>query len=326
MASFIKDNPRLVLAIKIGISASLLALILNVVPLEGVPAALSAAKWELVALGILVMTCAHYIKSVQLFVMTRHQKITLSPLKIFAITLITRFYGLFLPGVLAGGAIRWYHFARADNKPAQALAVIILNRVLETSMLICLGLCFWFLDRSAAETVPAQFMVLLAVVSVTVYLVTFNRHVHTFMLQIAEIGLVPEWIRSKAAKVLGALSSYERLPTREHLVILAVAILYHVLGLLSLWLIASALELDVSLATLGWIRSFVAILLILPISIAGLGIREASFVGLLIPYGVATQDALTLSILVFAKGLVFAFFGGVVEARRVFSGRKEYAR
>ena len=174
MASFAQDNPRLVLAIKILISASLLALILNVVPLEGVPAALGAASWDLVVLSIPVMGFAHYAKSVQLFVMTRHQKITLSPLRIFAVTLITRFYGLFLPGVLAGGAIRWYHFAREDNKPAQALAVVILNRVLETSMLICLGLCFWFLDRNAAEAVPAQLMVLLAAVSVTVYLVTFS--------------------------------------------------------------------------------------------------------------------------------------------------------
>ena len=326
MASFAENNPRLMLAIKIVVSVGLIAWILTIVPLGGVPAALSAASWDLVALSVLLMAFGHYAKSYQLYYMTRHQAISLSPAKVLGVSLITKFYGLFLPGILAGGGVRWYHFARADNKPAQALAVVIMNRVLETSMVILLGLCFWFLDRTAAETVPLHLMILLAVVSVAVYLVTFNRHVHALMLRMAEIGLVPEWVRSKAAKVLYALSSFEKLPTREHMAMLGFALLFHVLGLTSLWLLATALDIGITILTLGWIRSLIAIILLLPISIAGIGVREASLIALLIPYGVATGDALTFSILMFARGLVFAGVGGVVEARRVFSGRKEYAR
>jgi uncharacterized membrane protein YbhN (UPF0104 family) len=126
--------------------------------------------------------------------------------------------------------------------------------------------------------------------------------------------------------VLSALGSFEDLPRHQHAKILLIAVSYHVLGLTSLYLLAMALPLNVDIFTLGWIRSVVAIAMFLPVSIAGLGVREATFITLLIPYGVASGDALALSLLVFSRGLVFALAGGLFEARRLVFGQKEFAK
>ena len=108
--------------------------------------------------------------------------------------------------------------------------------------------------------------------------------------------------------------------------VIAMVIGNHLLGLMSLFILAVAIQIDIGLAALGWIRSIVTIVTLVPVTVSGLGVREATFVALLSPYGVAMSSALTLSLLVFARSLVFAFAGGLFEARRLVIGQKEYAR
>jgi uncharacterized membrane protein YbhN (UPF0104 family) len=64
----------------------------------------------------------------------------------------------------------------------------------------------------------------------------------------------------------------------------------------------------------------------IPFSISGLGVREVTFVALLVPYGIASDDALALSLLVFVRGLAFALTGGIYEMKRVVFDREEFAK
>ena len=51
-------------------------------------------------------------------------------------------------------------------------------------------------------------------------------------------------------------------------------------------------------------------------SIAGLGVREGGLMLALEPYGVAGANAVALSLLVFAIGLLVGAIGGALELRR----------
>ena len=86
-----------------------------------------------------------------------------------------------------------------------------------------------------------------------------------------------------------------------------------------------ALSIDVSFLSIAWIRSLMAILILMPISIAGLGIREATFVVALAQFGVPAESALMLSLLFFAKVVLYGLVGGVLEAHRVFFSRTDSA-
>jgi uncharacterized protein (TIRG00374 family) len=320
------QNKNLRFLIKLLVSGGLLAAVFSMIPVTQVADALLRTKWSIVVLSFLVIASTHYLNSAQMYLITRHQGISLSVNQIFLVNLITKFYGLFLPGIVAGGAIRWYHFSKPDRKPAQALAAIILNRVLETSMLMCLGLGFWLIDQQAANAVPLQYLVFLVAISLFVYAVSFSRRAHALILRVASAWFVPAWAADKARKVLSALGTYEDLPRREHATVLMIAIARHLLGLFSLYMLALALSLDIDFASLGWIRSLVAIAMFIPFSISGLGVREVTFVALLVPYGIASDDALALSLLVFARGLAFALTGGIIEMKRVVFDREEFAK
>ena len=60
------------------------------------------------------------------------------------------------------------------------------------------------------------------------------------------------------------------------------------------------------------------LVLMLPISWSGLGVREGSLILLLRPYGVAPEDAVALSLLVFLRGTLGAICGGLLQARSFF--------
>ena len=62
---------------------------------------------------------------------------------------------------------------------------------------------------------------------------------------------------------------------------------------------------------------------ILPISVAGLGVREGAMVILLAPCGVAAADALTYALLAFATTiLAVGLLGGLLEAIRLLRGQR----
>ena len=61
---------------------------------------------------------------------------------------------------------------------------------------------------------------------------------------------------------------------------------------------------------MGWVRSIVQLVTVLPISIGGLGVREGALVLTLAWFGVADHDALALAILVFATTILAPGFVG----------------
>ncbi|MGD9160520.1 MAG: hypothetical protein PVG39_19040, partial [Desulfobacteraceae bacterium] len=65
-----------------------------------------------------------------------------------------------------------------------------------------------------------------------------------------------------------------------------------------------------------WLISLVAIVLFLPISLAGLGIREGSFVVLLSLFSVPNEKAVALSLIFFSLQLIASAIGAIIEILR----------
>jgi uncharacterized membrane protein YbhN (UPF0104 family) len=106
-----------------------------------------------------------------------------------------------------------------------------------------------------------------------------------------------------------------RLPARDHASLLGLAVGRHVVLLFGMGLCARAVGIDADWSTLAWVRALVALATLLPVSVSGLGLREAGFAVLLEPYGVPVAQAVALSLLVFSQVLFLAALGAIVEAR-----------
>jgi uncharacterized membrane protein YbhN (UPF0104 family) len=123
------------------------------------------------------------------------------------------------------------------------------------------------------------------------------------------------FIKEKIVALLNAVAQFKNLSLRYHLEILGFMFSYHIINLISFYLLALSLNLSVSILVFGWIGSVVTIFSMVPVSFLGIGIREGIFIYLLGFYGVEPPVAVALSFLTFFKLLIIAFSGGLLELK-----------
>ena len=80
---------------------------------------------------------------------------------------------------------------------------------------------------------------------------------------------------------------------------------------------------QMSLLQVAWVSSLVFLLQALPISIAGLGVREGAYVYILSLYGFSTDLGFALGLLFFTHMLVFAAIGGILNVTEALSQSKD---
>lgn len=317
---------RLSWSLKLGLSGVVMGLIVHHLPLHELLATARGAHPGYVLLGILAIVPNFYLKALQLYWVARAQHMSVSVRQILGINLATQFYGLFLPGYLAGGAIRWYKLSGPERKVDEALAVIVYNRLVEFTIVVLLGLFFWADDdvARANSVFPLVFLgVLGGLIGIAALL--FSVPAAAALRRLLDRFKLDGWralARDRLYRLLTVARRFDALRNRELFYVVGASLSVHLLGILSTVLIAHSLMPWVSFASLGWVRSLLILVLALPLGWAGLGIREGSLIFLLSPYGVTPQAAVTLGLLLLLRDLIGAVLGALLEARGLWMGKR----
>ncbi len=126
--------------LKLSISAGLLFYIFKIIPFSEVIATITSSKLSYLILSLLILFIVTYIQVSVFKVLTDKQQMRLSITQIFQIRLIIRFCQLFLPGSLVRGPLHWQKLSRSSSKPAEALAPLSFSRLIETILIVVLGI------------------------------------------------------------------------------------------------------------------------------------------------------------------------------------------
>ena len=110
-----------------------------------------------------------------------------------------------------------------------------------------------------------------------------------------------------------AIVVYRTIPKYVIAVIFFASALGYVFFVLSGWVLAKGMLLDVSLVDIAWVRSITLLVTLLPITIAGIGLREGAFIALLYNYGITPSEAFTYAITLFVIQLLLGVFGALLE-------------
>lgn len=313
------------LALRLLLSAAIVWILFTRIPVTEVGRVLRSVHAGYVLLAIALVPLYTYVGAAQQRLLTSHQGLALSTARILEINIAAQFYGLFLPGYLAGGVLRWYRMSRG-GKAVGALAAIAFNRLLETLTLLLIGAVMWLLARP--PRVDAMFTVLMLAAlagAVGVVVALFDGRVASRVgARIATMRWrwLPQGARAKVVESLQAAERFGTMPAGDVRRLAGLVLLRQALEFASFALMALAVGIHVSLLALGWIRSFMALALMLPIAFAGIGVREATLLLALEPYGVAAQSAIALSALLLARYLLAALGGGLWELRGVLLGKR----
>jgi glycosyltransferase 2 family protein len=303
------------LVFKITISTILLAWIINRASIAEIFAAVWSASIPLL-LAAYALTCVGIILTVFRWrLLLRAQGAPLPALRLLQSYLVAMFFNNFLPSTVGGDASRAYDCYRMTGGNTRAMSSVIVDRLLGLLALVVVALGSLHFARAVSDQVPVLALWLSLAVMVlgsaigAIFFGLPSRGTASAM------ALLPQQLSRAIALLAGAFELY-RGQWRMLVVASALSLLLQFNVIVHFILIAQALGLEVPARDFCLIVPLVSFVIMLPISINGIGLRETALAVVLGYYGVATAEAVALAWLVHLGSLICSMAGGVIYAAR----------
>jgi len=224
------------------------------------------------------------------------------------------FFNLLLPTSIGGDAVRAVYLNAGSGRRTAALLSVLLDRL--SGLLVLLALAC---VAAVAYPLPLPLWVGLAVggaaggslICLAVLPASTKLLARLDATGTGRHHAVLAKVRHVAASLHQAFGIYARRPR----LLAASALLslsVQIAGVILVWLIGQALGLDVPLGVFGVAVPMVALLTLLPVSVSGMGVREAGMVLFLQPAGVAVGPAVTVAFLWFCVQTAGGLCGALV--------------
>ncbi len=244
----------------------------------------------------------------------RAQQITPPWRYLYQSTLISTFFRQFLPSIVGGDAIRGYDAWRAGASVGLAFMSLVLDRLFGLIALAIFTLVVLSLSADVSARLPGLWIwagvALIAVVFIAALLLMPQRP------RISKIAaFLPASVLQKFSKIGAAVRQYKETPHVFRRALL-LSLLLQLVVITFYWALAMALNIPISYASFFAIAPIAIFVMMLPISINGIGIREGIFVFLLAQWDVSTAAALSLAWLEYGIFLCFGLLGGVLYGLR----------
>jgi uncharacterized protein (TIRG00374 family) len=300
--------------LRIGLAVGLLWYAAHGVDWGQVGTALRRASWGWIALAVALVVVDRVLMAWRWLVLLRALE-TGPPLplaRVLRVFFISTFAGTFLPGSIGGDTLRAVAVSRLGVSMSDSVASVAVDRLLGTVsvfLMAVVGVGLSQLDNTVLFTVALAAAALAVAGS---YALLFDARIFRRALQILNVARWP-LVDRLAHKFLSAVGQY-RIHQRTLAGVLGVSVAVQVLRTLQTWCLGLALGLTVSGIWYFATVPVIVLVVLLPVSIGGLGTANLAFVKLFAVAGVAEEPALLLSILFLALGTVGNLPGGVLLA------------
>lgn len=225
------------------------------------------------------------------------------------------FFNMFLPSNIGGDVYRVYDVGRASGRGLESFASVFADRLTGFLALVTLGL---FFSVVGIRTLPDPRVVLLpalfcAGLFVTVWLLKKQGPLF-WVLRVSRFDRIPAISRA-AERFLASFRIYSARPGLAARA-MAISFLFQISIIFSIWMLSRALGLEIRFLYFCIFVPVISVLEALPITIFGLGVRDASYVFFFGQVGVERVEALSLAVLYVLLTLAYGALGGVVFAVR----------
>lgn len=293
--------------LKLVVSVGLFSWIVSRAELAPVFAALSGIDpiWFVLAFGAQILGAA--IIAVRWRILLAAGGVRPGYAYLLASTLSSLFFRQFMPSVIGGDALRAHDAWRAGASSSFALMSLFADRLL--------GLLALAVFAFVALAVLGSSVAALSGVLLPLSIGTAFAFLILLWLLVGRREGTPGWLPRPLAKAFGRVAEALRVYRGAHGAFAkaaACSLLLQVNVVTFYWMLAKALSLDVPYVTFYAIVPLAIFVMMLPISINGIGLRETAFVFLLGVAGVSESMALAFAWLEFGLVLLVGAFGGLV--------------
>jgi glycosyltransferase 2 family protein len=300
------------LLIKLGVAAGVLTLLFGKLKLQPVLETMRLVPFPALIFTLLLTVLQPLLAAVRWPLILRRLGGALSPLRTFEAYWIGLFAGSLFAGVITGDGMRMWILSRAGLRPSKSVNSVLLDRAAALAgLLLLVATTLPFLDNRVADN-PVRYgasLLLLAGVAVCCSIGLMTR--------------VPaRWQKYRLARALmhvtNDLWSIWRRPSIAAALLL-LSVLATLCNALGIFVLMRSLDVSINLIDTMVLSPLVILVITLPLSVGGWGLREASMVGLFGMVGVPATVSLSVSILLGLLALLVSLPGALVMAMMALS-------
>lgn len=301
------------------VSALLVALLLWRVDVAEVGRVLAVASPGLMALAGLLFFLMHVLNALKLRVLLPELRAG----RLLAYTLVAQLYALVLPGQLAGEAVKAYRLSRDEGRGqgqgeiggGRIVSAVAFDKVTGIVGLLLLtggGLAMQSV-RFGDGLLVGVGLVLAGLVAATVLLAWAPARALLLALLGWRAGPKREaLLLGPLRRFLEAWRDQTRRPGRA-LLSVAGGIAVQVAAVTGSQALGMAVGIDQPFSVWGAVIGLMSVIVLMPVTVAGIGLREASLVGLLDLVGVPHAQSLALGFGILAFQVMVALLGAVID-------------
>ncbi|MEW5984967.1 MAG: lysylphosphatidylglycerol synthase transmembrane domain-containing protein [Acidobacteriota bacterium] len=267
-----------------------------------------------VVLGTLAYVVGQWASAWRWWILLAPVELAVPYLRMVAFYFIGMFFNIFLPTIVGGDAVKALFLARETGAPARAVMSVFMER--NTGLVALFGIAT-IAARFAPPvellgfSIPGLVLVLFAAF-LAANLVIATPRAYRFVDHL--IALTPlARLRSRASSLYEAVVPYRGAYARLGAA-LGLSFFFQAVVILVVFLNAKALAEDVPLAALAVFVPLISLAGMLPISVNGLGVREALYLLLLGRIGVPADAAVSMALLYFIVTVTASLPGGMAYA------------
>ena len=311
-----KNNPSIKTILKLLFAFSLIAWFLYKNDLSKITQSILSISMWMYLTSVFLIFLAVWLNSVKWFVILPKYKI----IKLFESNMIGQFYGLILPGQLLGDGAKAYIFGKGKDDTEKIWVSVFFDKITGIIGLLILGifglvftreaLPIWFVWGLLAST-GFGFLILFLI-----RLKFFYNFIMRVLLKLKQKLVKFNKLFELFSKLVDAWYIYTR-KTKIVFLSILLGVVYQIMGIVINMILANEFDINVSFVDWCWLLAVVSILLLLPLTIGGIGIREGSLIGLLGWLGVTSEKALALSFSIFSLQIILAIVGGLLDHKLI---------
>ncbi|MFQ5886086.1 MAG: lysylphosphatidylglycerol synthase transmembrane domain-containing protein [Anaerolineae bacterium] len=306
---------RLFNLLRIVISLGLLIFLLAKVGMRETWESLQGANVGYLLVVFLLYLLSIVLRSYRWRIFLNAQGVRTSLPKLISLYLIGVFFNLVLPSGFGGDVVRIYELSQYSSRTASSITTVFMDRL--SGFLALFGMATLALAFSY-RLVPPEVGVTIIVIFLASLLGTgalFSR---------------PLWRRLKGLPLLSSLAQKERVKElylsaqiyslAPFVQAISLSLAFNILLMIMNYLAALSFGVEISFWYFLLFIPIVSFLLVLPISMSGLGVREGAYIYLFSRVGVPPSLALAISLSIYAVTVATGLIGALIYAVEGYKG------
>ena len=290
---------------------------------RAVAAALIGVSWRWIGLAVLLVLVDRALMAIRWIWLLRPVDPARMPptATLMRIFFVSTFVGSFLPASVGSDAVRTWQATERGVPGAQALASVLMDRVLGIASILIAAVAGFMVYPELLAT-RGILLAFVAAIAGCVFALAFvfSSNWDTFVRR-ALLPRLPQRLQPVLDRVLAALQAYQGHHATT-LGVLAASLGVQMLRIVQAWCLGMSLGLAVPMSAYFGNIPIVLLVMLLPISINGMGTSQLAFVWLFARGGVAEAPVFALSALFVALG----FVGNLPGALLFLTGHPDTAR